>query len=126
MPSESVEENTKFWEENVEPILNDIFWGEITLEEGLKKLVDLVKIAPTSRGYEVNDAKRRLMTHIRMLMNLGMLFFVLQRFELDFSNHYYDAMFSLGGIELDKREMTEKVREHIKRMERVLEILEGY
>ncbi|MCD6493389.1 MAG: hypothetical protein J7K36_06295 [Archaeoglobaceae archaeon] len=123
---ESVEENTKFWNENVEPILDDVFWGKITLEEGLKKLVDLVKVAPSSRGYEVNDAKRRLMSHIRMLMNLGMLFFVLQRFELDFSNHYYDAMFSIAGIELNKEEMTKRVKEHIKKLERVLEILEKY
>lgn len=123
---ESVEENTKFWNENVEPILDDVFWGKITLEEGLKKLVDLVKVAPSSRGYEVNDAKRRLMSHIRMLMNLGMLFFVLQRFELDFSNHYYDAMFSIAGIELNRKEMAKKVKEHIKKLERVLEILEKY
>ncbi|HDD36603.1 MAG TPA: hypothetical protein ENF50_03955 [Archaeoglobus veneficus] len=123
---ESVEENTKFWNENVEPILDDVFWGKITLEEGLKKLVDLVKVAPSSRGYEVNDAKRRLMSHIRMLMNLGMLFFVLQRFELDFSNHYYDAMFSIAGIELNREEMAKKVKEHIKKLERVLEILEKY
>lgn len=123
---ESVEENTKFWNENVEPILNNIFWGEMTLEEGLRRLIDLVKVAPSSRGYEVNDAKRRLMTHIRMLMNLGMLFFALQRFELDFSHHYYDAMFSLSGIELDKNEMVKKVKDHIKRLERVLEILESY
>ncbi len=123
---EGVEENTKFWNENVEPILDDVFWGKITLEEGLKKLVDLVKVAPSSRGYEVNDAKRRLMSHIRMLMNLGMLFFVLQRFELDFSNHYYDAMFSIAGIELNREEMAKKVKEHIKKLERVLEILEKY
>lgn len=126
MSSESVEENTKFWKENVEPVLNDIFWGEISLESGLKRLVDLVKIAPTSRGYEVNDAKRRLMTQIRLLMNHGMLFFALQKFELDFSNYYYDAMFSLSGIELNKDQMAEKVRKHIKTLERVLEILENY
>lgn len=126
MSSESVEENTKFWKENVEPVLNDIFWGEISLESGLKRIVDLVKIAPTSRGYEVNDAKRRLMTQIRLLMNHGMLFFALQKFELDFSNYYYDAMFSLSGIELNKDQMAEKVRKHIKTLERVLEILENY
>jgi len=122
----SVDENVKFWEENVEPILNDIFWGKISLEDGLKKLVELVKVAPTSRGYEVNDAKRRLMTQIRLLMNHGMLFFALQKFELDFSNYYYSAMFSLIGIELNKAKMAEKVKEHIKTLERVLEILENY
>ena len=120
MSYESVEENAKFWDENVVPVLDKIFWGEISIEDGIKELIELVKIAPSSRGYEINDAKRRLITHIRMLMNLGMLFFALQKFELDFSQYYYDAMFSLGGIELNKKEMAEKVREHIKILKRVL------
>ena len=121
----SIDENVRFWEERVEPILDDIFWGKITLEEGLKKLRGLVKEAPSSRGYELENAQRRLLTHIRILTNQGLPFFALRKFELDFSNYYYEAMFSLTGIELNLAEMAEKVRKHIKILERVLEILEG-
>ena len=126
MSYKNTEENAKFWNENVVPVLDKIFWGKLSLEEGIKELLELTKIAPSSRGYEVDDAKRQLIIHIRMLMNLGMLFFALQKFELDFSQHYYDAMFSLSGIVLNKKDMIDKIREHIKKLERVLEILEKY